>query len=77
MTIAWEGAISYRMDNTDNTKMVMPKRIFKQHNSLVVVLPILIRRKLGLKKGDYLLFEWSVKSNKVKIDRFRGNAKDE
>ncbi len=77
MTIAWAGAISYRMVNTRNTKLVMPKRIFKQHNSLVVVLPVLIRRKLGLKKGDYLLFEWSDKSKSVKIDRFRGNAKDE
>ena len=64
------------MVNTRNTKMVMPKRIFKQHNSLVVVLPILIRRKLGIKKGDYLLFEWTEKSKKVEIDRFRGNAKD-
>ena len=77
MTIAWEGAISHRMVNTRYTKMVMPKRIFKQHNSLVVVLPVLIRRKLDIKKGDYLLFEWSEKSKKVEIDRFRGNAKNE
>ncbi|MBA7619116.1 hypothetical protein ES703_26449 [subsurface metagenome] len=65
------------MVNTNNTKMVLPKRVFRQHNSLVVTLPILIRRKLGIKKGDYLLFEWSDKSKKVEIDRFRGNAKDE
>lgn len=70
------GAISNRMDNTNNTKMVLPKRVFKQHNSLVVTLPILIRRKLGIKKGDYILFEWTEKSKKVKIDRFRGNAKN-
>ncbi len=65
------------MVKTDNTKMVLPKRIFKQHNSLVVVLPILIRRKLGIKRGDYLLFEWSEQSERVTIDRFRGNAKNE
>ena len=77
MTIAWAGDIPTRMVNTNNTKMVLPKRVFRQHNSLVVTLPILIRRKLGIKKGDYLLFEWSDKSKKVEIDRFRGNAKDE
>jgi len=77
LTIAWAGVISHRMDNTNNTKMVMPKRVFKQHNSLVVTLPRLIRQKLGIKKGDYLLFEWSDKSTKVEIDRFRGNAKNE
>jgi len=65
------------MNNTNNTKMVLPKRIFKQHNSLVVVLPVLIRRKLGIKRGDYLLFEWSDKSKTVRIDRFRGNAKND
>ena len=64
------------MNNTKSTKMVLPKKIFRQHNSLVVVIPVLIRRKLGIKKGDYLLFEWSEKSKKVEIDRFRGNAKD-
>ena len=64
------------MVNTKQTKMVLPKKIFKQHNSLVVVLPVLIREKLNIKRGDYLLFEWTDRSKKVKIDRFRGNAKD-
>lgn len=77
MTIATEGAISHRMDNTNNTEMVMPGRVFKQHSSLVVTLPILVRRKLGIKKGDYILFEWSDQSNKVTIERFRGNVADE
>ena len=77
MTIAWVGAISHLMNNTKSTKMVLPKKIFRQHNSLVVVIPVLIRRKLGIKKGDYLLFEWTDRSKKVKIDRFRGNAKDD
>jgi len=76
LTFACTGAISIRMVNTHNTKMVLPKRVFKQHNSLVVTLPILIRRKLGIKRGDYLLFEWSDESKKVEIDRFRGNAED-
>lgn len=65
------------MVNTKQTKMVLPKKIFRQHNSLVVVLPVLIRRKLDIKKGDYLLFEWTERSKKVKIDRFRGNAKND
>ncbi len=77
MTIAWVGVIPPLMINTKTTKMVLPKKIFRQHNSLVVVLPILIRRKLGIKKGDYLLFEWTERSKKVKIDRFRGNSKNE
>lgn len=65
------------MVNTKQTKMVLPKKIFRQHNSLVVVIPVLIRRKLDIKKGDYLLFEWTERSKKVKIDRFRGNAKND
>jgi len=64
------------MVNTGKHKLILPKRIFRQHNSLVVVLPVLIREKLELKRGDYILFEWSQRSKKVTIDRFRGNAKD-
>jgi len=59
------------MVNTGKTRMVQPKRIFQQHNSLVVTLPIAIREKLDLKAGDYLLFRWSERSEKVNIQKFK------
>lgn len=64
------------MVNTRKTKMVQPKRVFRQHNSLVVTLPVLVREKFKLKAGDYLLFEWTKTRKSVKIVKFEGNKSD-
>jgi len=71
LTTLQGGAIPALMVNTGKTSMVQPKRIFQQHNSLVVTLPIAIREKLDLKAGDYLLFGWSERSEKVNIQKFK------
>lgn len=67
MTFAWGGPILVVMVNTDKTKMVQPKRVFRQHNSLVVTLPIMVREKLNIRQGDYVLFEWTETGKNVKI----------
>jgi len=33
------------------------KKVFKQHSSLAVVLPLCLRRLLNIQKGDYVLFQ--------------------
>lgn len=33
------------------------KRVYRQHNSLVLVLPLYLRRLLNIQKGDYVLFQ--------------------
>lgn len=33
------------------------KRVYRQHHSLVIVLPLYLRRLLGIQKGDYVLFQ--------------------
>lgn len=43
------------------------KKVFKQHNSLVVTLPLLMRRDLGIQRGDHLVFEWDPKSKFCKV----------
>lgn len=71
------GAIPHLMVNTGQHKLIVPKRIFRQHNSLVVVLPVLIREKLKIVNGDYLLFEWSASSKFVKLKKFKGTDSNE
>ncbi len=61
------------MVNTSKTKMVQPKRVFRQHNSLVITLPVLVREKLKIQAGDYVLFEWTKSKNSVRIVKFEGN----
>ncbi|MBA7539098.1 hypothetical protein ES705_31376 [subsurface metagenome] len=34
----------------------MVKRVYRQHSSLLIVLPLYLRRSLGIQKGDYVLF---------------------
>jgi len=34
------------------------KRVFRQHNSLVIVVPVAVRTLLGVSRGDYVYFSW-------------------
>lgn len=43
------------------------KKVFKQHNSLVVTLPVLLRRDLGIERGDHLVFEWDGESSLCEV----------
>ena len=43
------------------------KKVFKQHNSLVVTLPVVVRKDLGVERGDYLVFEWVPNAPFVKL----------
>lgn len=43
------------------------KKVFRQHNSRVVTLPLQMRRLLGIEAGDYVVFEWEYKSGFVKV----------
>lgn len=52
------GAASPRTINTVYTMQMAVKRIYRQHNSVVVVVPVAVREALGLKKGDYVSFSW-------------------
>lgn len=43
------------------------KRVFKQHNSLVVTLPWWFRRWMKVERGDYLVFEQDDEGGQVKV----------
>ncbi len=34
----------------------MVKRVFRQHSSLVIVLPLYLRKLLSIQQGDHILF---------------------
>ncbi|MBA7582012.1 hypothetical protein ES708_23931 [subsurface metagenome] len=35
----------------------MVKRVFRQHSSLVIVLPLYLRKLLKIKQGDHVVFQ--------------------
>lgn len=35
----------------------MVKRVFRQHTSLVIVLPLYLRKLLNIKQGDHVVFQ--------------------
>lgn len=56
------------------------KRVCRQHNSLVLVVPIAVRKLLDIHNGDYVFFLWargrkSVRFGKVKIGRGLTNGR--
>jgi len=65
------------------------KKIFKQHHSLVIVIPPAIARGLGVKRGDYLvldpfmdkthcvMFKWERKVESKNADFGRGDIEDQ
>jgi len=58
-----------------NTKPVIDtdiKRVYRQHASLVVVVPMYLRRAWGLKAGDYLIFEKPRAGHTVLLRKFEG-----
>jgi len=68
---------------------VFIKKIFKQHHSLVMVIPPAIARGLGVKRGDYVvlrpfadplcveLFKWARESESKNADCGRGDIEDQ
>lgn len=57
------------------------KRVFRQHNSLVVVVPVAVRSLLNIRKGDYVFFTWprgrkTVRFGKVDIGKGFKNERD-
>lgn len=55
------------------------KRVFRQHTSLVTVVPLAVRKLLGIKQGDYVFFTWSrgrkcVRFGKVELRKGRSNG---
>jgi len=50
------------------------KRVHRQHNSLVMVVPVAVRSLLGIEKGDHVFFSWkrgrkTVRFGKVHIHK--------
>lgn len=46
------------MVNTPKESWSAVKSVFRQHHSLVVTLPMFIRKVLHIQQGDMLEFEW-------------------
>lgn len=42
----------------------------KQHSSVVVVIPILVRRALGIKAGDHIVFTSHSNNHVVEMSKF-------
>lgn len=65
------------------------KKIYKQHRSLVVVIPPAIARGMGVKRGDYIvlrpfadpmyveLFKWVAETGRKNADYGRGDIEDQ
>ncbi|MBA7674186.1 hypothetical protein ES703_82393 [subsurface metagenome] len=43
------------------------RRVRRQHSSVVVVIPVLVRRALGIKAGDYVIFNGHKGDNIVEL----------
>jgi len=47
------------------------QRVHRQHNSLLVVVPYLLCRRMGIKAGDYLEFSKKDSSKAVKVAKVK------
>ena len=43
------------------------KRVFKQHASMVVTVPLIVRSRLDIERGDYVVFEYDEDEDVVKF----------
>lgn len=54
-------------------------RVFRQHNSLVITVPVALQKLLDIRKGDYVYFTWprarkDVRFGKVVLRKGRKNG---
>ncbi|MBA7612284.1 hypothetical protein ES703_19520 [subsurface metagenome] len=52
------------------------QRAQRQHSSVVVVIPILVRRALGIKAGDYVVFTSHPGTGVVEMSKFVSGDKN-
>jgi len=52
------------------------QRTQRQHSSVVVVIPIAVRRTLGIKAGDYVIFTGHPGTGVVELVKFRKEAQN-
>ena len=56
------------------------QRVQKQHSSTIVVIPVLVRRALGIQAGDYVVFVSHSDTGVVELTKFipgdKQNARD-
>lgn len=67
-------------NNTMSTREETVKRVFRQHNSLVIVVPVAVRHLLNIRKGDYIFFSWprgrkTVRFGKVDLSGGHSNGR--
>lgn len=74
------GAAAYRIIMTMVLRDEVIKRVHRQHNSLVMVVPMVVRKLLDIRQGDYVYFSWprgrkSVKFGKVHLRKEPANGR--
>ena len=59
------------MVNTKKPSWIAIKRVYRQHNSLVITLPMMVRRGLKITQGDYVEFEYKPDSKRAVIHKVK------
>lgn len=53
-------------------------KVFKQHSSMVIVIPGVVCIALGVKAGQHVVFTWSMKNGEFQFSKFKPEgAKDD
>lgn len=52
------------------TKYSVLKRVYRQHHSLVVTLPMVVREGLEIKEGDYVEFSYKPGGKRLTLKKF-------
>jgi hypothetical protein len=57
------------MVNTKEPKYASIKKVYRQHNSLVITLPVWVLKSLGIGQGSYVSFEGRPGGGAVKFSK--------
>lgn len=64
---------SHRKVNTMAVTDTDVKKVFRQHNSLIVVVPMYLRLAWDIKPGDFLVFEKRRGGRSAMVRKFEGS----
>jgi len=65
----WGGGCLHQVIMGIMSRMVIVRRIMRQHGSAVVSLPKPIVRAAGLREGDYLKVRWNARRACIEMDK--------
>lgn len=65
------GYAPHLYNNTIMAENYFIAKVYRQHNSLVITVPVSVTTALGIKRGSHVVFAWNQANGEFKFSKFK------